>query len=197
MSPVANGLLVVLFIMTTAALFVGALKGLQLTRFVRAQRRFLERADKAESAEALVQLSSSADDPGASVLQQLVRRLARGNVGPEELRGVAQQAIAVQQRRAASLTSVLTAVAATGPLLGLFGTVWGIIEAFMAVDTVKSSALSVIAPPMAGALLTTAFGLMGAIPAILAMQFAERQIDELVDDLEASSQTWIGLLLGR
>lgn len=195
MTPVAYVLLAVLFVMLTASLFVGALKIMQLTRLVREQRQFREHADAAARAGTLQNCAKNRKEPGARVLQRLVERVERGPVGTEELRGIAQQAIVDEERRANALVSVLTAVAATGPLLGLLGTVWGIIESFMAIDQVKSSAIGVIAPAMAGALLTTALGLTAAIPALIAVQFADRRIGELSTELEAAAQTWIGALL--
>ena len=195
MTPVAYVLLAILFVMLTLALFVGVLKVLQLTRLVREQRQFRRRADEAASSDTLQTIAKGRNEPGARVLQSLIQRIERGPVGTEELRGVAQQAIVDEERRANFLVSILTAVAATGPLLGLLGTVWGIIESFMAIDQVKSSAIGVIAPSMAGALLTTALGLTAAIPALIAVQYADRRINELTSELDAAAQTWIGALL--
>jgi biopolymer transport protein ExbB/TolQ len=50
---------------------------------------------------------------------------------------------------------------------------------------------------MAGALLTTALGLTAAIPALIAVQYADRRIGELSTELEAAAQTWIGALLQK
>ena len=195
LTPIANVLLAVLFVMLALSLFVGLLKVLQLSRLRREQRAFRVRVEQALTAEELQAVAGGNKEPAARVLRQLVERVNRGPVGPEELRGVAQQAIVDEARRANSLVPVLTAIAATGPLLGLLGTVWGIIESFMAIDQAKSSAIGVIAPSMAGALLTTALGLSAAIPAIIALQFSDRRIDELTNDLDAAAQIWIGALL--
>ncbi len=174
MTPVAYVLLAILFETLSLALFVGVLKILQLTRLVREQRQFRKHADEAASSGTLQTIPKNRNEPGARVLRSLIERIERGPVGTEELRGVAQQAIVDEERRANYLVSILTAVAATGPLLGLLGTVWGITESFMAIDQVKSSAIGVIAPSMAGALLTTALGLTAAIPALIAVQYADR-----------------------
>jgi biopolymer transport protein TolQ len=128
------------------------------------------------------------------VLGGLIGRVDGGAANADELRGIAQQAITAEERRAARHNSVLQGVAATGPLLGLLGTVWGIIEAFLAMDQHASSAIGVVAPAMAGALLTTALGLVAAIPSILALQYAERRVNELVAELDGAAQTWIGVL---
>jgi biopolymer transport protein TolQ len=195
-TPIATGLLVVLLAMMATALFVAALKVLQLSRIRREQRRFNQRAQYLTRREELI-AQSVGDVPGARVLSRMVERVDKEEVGSEELRGLAQQAIFDEERRASGLNPILHAIAATGPLLGLLGTVWGIIEAFLAMDQSKSSAIGVVAPAMAGALLTTALGLLAAIPSIIALQFADRRVTELTTELEAAAQTWIGILLRR
>ena len=61
--------------------------------------------------------------------------------------------------------SVLATVASTAPFVGLFGTVWGIINSFAAIADSKNTSLAVVAPGIAEALLATAMGLLAAIPA--------------------------------
>ncbi|MEZ4439320.1 MAG: MotA/TolQ/ExbB proton channel family protein [Polyangiaceae bacterium] len=196
LTPVAVGLLAVLGVMLLASLFVGSLKVIHVARIQREQRRFRRRLGAATTAEELA-TASGEGEPGARVLRAMIQRVDRGPVGPEELGGVALQAITEEERQASNLLPILTGVASTGPLMGLLGTVWGIIEAFLALDQSRSSAINVVAPAMAGALLTTALGLLAAIPALLCLQFAERRTNDLVAELEAAAQTWVGVLLGR
>jgi biopolymer transport protein ExbB/TolQ len=194
LTPVAMALLGVLALMIFSALFVGTLKVMQLRRLLREERRFSAGLRQITTARDLP-TAPEEPVPGARLLRALVDRVQRGAVGSEELRGLAQQVIAEEERRAAHLASVLQGIAATGPLLGLLGTVWGIIESFLAMDQSGSSSIEVVAPAMAGALLTTAFGLVAAIPSLLALQYAERRVGELVTELDAAAQTWVGLLL--
>ena len=62
---------------------------------------------------------------------------------------------------------VLSIVGSTAPLMGLFGTVWGIMESFSAIGTSGGNALNIVAPGVASALATTALGLIVAIPAVV------------------------------
>jgi biopolymer transport protein ExbB/TolQ len=64
--------------------------------------------------------------------------------------------------------SLLATVGSTAPFVGLFGTVWGIMNSFTSIAASKDTSLAVVAPGIAEALLATAFGLVAAIPAVIA-----------------------------
>jgi len=64
--------------------------------------------------------------------------------------------------------ATLATIGSTSPYVGLFGTVWGIMGAFMGLANVQSATLAVVAPPIAEALIATAMGLFAAIPAVVA-----------------------------
>ncbi len=64
--------------------------------------------------------------------------------------------------------ATLATIGSTSPYVGLFGTVWGIMGAFMELGNVQSATLAVVAPPIAEALIATAMGLFAAIPAVIA-----------------------------
>jgi biopolymer transport protein TolQ len=71
--------------------------------------------------------------------------------------------------------ATLATIGSTSPYVGLFGTVWGIMNAFMGLANVQSATLAVVAPPIAEALIATAMGLFAAIPAVWAYnRFATR-----------------------
>jgi biopolymer transport protein ExbB len=64
-------------------------------------------------------------------------------------------------------TGILATIGATAPFVGLFGTVWGIMNAFIGISKAQTTNLAVVAPGIAEALLATAFGLVAAIPAVV------------------------------
>lgn len=72
----------------------------------------------------------------------------------------------------------LATTAAISPFIGLFGTVWGIIDAFSALATAGGASLRVVAPPIAEALVATALGLFAAIPAAVAYNYFSHQLRE-------------------
>jgi biopolymer transport protein TolQ len=64
--------------------------------------------------------------------------------------------------------ATLATIGSTSPYVGLFGTVWGIMVAFMQIGSAQTATLAVVAPPIAEALIATAMGLFAAIPAVIA-----------------------------
>ena len=78
----------------------------------------------------------------------------------------------------------LASTGSVAPLVGLFGTVWGIINSFNAIAATQSNSLSAMAPGIAEALFTTAFGLIAAIPAVVAYNMITTQIDRYANRLE-------------
>lgn len=79
--------------------------------------------------------------------------------------------------------TILASIGATAPFIGLFGTVWGVYNALMAVADAGNARLDVVAGPMGEALVMTAVGLFAAIPAVLAFNLFGRMNRVLVQDL--------------
>jgi biopolymer transport protein TolQ len=73
--------------------------------------------------------------------------------------------------------SSLATIGATAPFVGLFGTIWGIMSSFQAIALTKNTTLAVVAPGIAEALLATAFGLVAAIPAVVAYNKLSGDLD--------------------
>lgn len=86
-------------------------------------------------------------------------------------------------------TSILATIGATAPFVGLFGTVWGIMNSFIGISKAQTTNLAVVAPGIAEALLATALGLIAAIPAVVIYNHFARQIaayKALVGDTSAA-----------
>jgi biopolymer transport protein ExbB len=83
---------------------------------------------------------------------------------------------AALSRRIAIGTGVLATIGATAPFVGLFGTVWGIMNAFIGISQAHTTNLAVVAPGIAEALLATALGLIAAIPAVVIYNHLTRTI---------------------
>jgi biopolymer transport protein ExbB len=84
-----------------------------------------------------------------------------------------------QHKGAEELGSNMTFLASIGsnaPFIGLFGTVWGIMNSFIAIANTQTTSLAVVAPGIAEALFATAAGLVAAIPAVLTYNFAAKQL---------------------
>lgn len=79
-------------------------------------------------------------------------------------------------RRMTRGTSILATIGSTAPFVGLFGTVWGIMNAFIGISKTQTTNLAVVAPGIAEALLATAMGLVAAIPAVMIYNMFSRSI---------------------
>jgi biopolymer transport protein ExbB len=78
-------------------------------------------------------------------------------------------------RKVSRGTGVLATIGSTAPFVGLFGTVWGIMNSFIGISNAHTTNLAVVAPGIAQALLATAFGLVAAIPAVIIYNVLARQ----------------------
>jgi len=90
--------------------------------------------------------------------------------------------------------SFLATVGSTSPYLGLFGTVWGIMTAFLALANAQQATLTVVAPSIAEALIATAIGLVAAIPAVVAYNRYATHADSLLGAYDAFSDEFSSIL---
>lgn len=77
----------------------------------------------------------------------------------------------------------LSMVSYVAPFIGLFGTIWGVMDSFASIGVNQSVSIGVIAPGLATALGTTALGLIAAVPAAIAYQYFSKKADDLYDNL--------------
>jgi biopolymer transport protein TolQ len=88
----------------------------------------------------------------------------------------------------------LATVGSTSPYIGLFGTVWGIMHAFLGLSGAQQATLQMVAPGIAEALIATALGLFAAIPAVIAYNRFATDVDRLIGRLENFSDEFVALL---
>jgi biopolymer transport protein TolQ len=89
---------------------------------------------------------------------------------------------------------VLATVGSSGPFIGLFGTVWGIMTSFIAIAGSKNTSLAVVAPGIAEALFATAIGLVAAIPAVMAYNKLQADVGKLQGRLEGFADEFSSIL---
>jgi biopolymer transport protein ExbB len=157
--------------LVTWTIFVGKLVELYLTR--RGLQRALELANSQRSLDdAYVQLAAD-----RSVMRRFVgtaineARLSSGLDGgtgiKERCASSFTEIVRTESRRIRIGMGLLATIAATSPFVGLFGTVWGIMNSFIGISRSQTTNLAVVAPGIAEALLATAIGLIAAIPAVI------------------------------
>jgi biopolymer transport protein TolQ len=88
----------------------------------------------------------------------------------------------------------LATVGSTSPYVGLFGTVWGIMNSFRSLGTVKQATLAMVAPGISEALVATAMGLFAAIPAVMAYNRYSTDISRLASRYETFTEEFLSLL---
>ena len=137
----------------------------------------------------------SAGSPFANVYAAGYRELqsqvtGTGNPSPQRVKSLQAVTVSMQLaatdevRRAERGMSWLATTAGVTPFIGLFGTVWGIIDAFSGLGTAGAASLRAVAPGIAEALVTTAAGLFAAIPALIAYNYFLSDIRDLAQRLD-------------
>ena len=125
-------------------------------------------------------------------------RQQQHKVAPEDALASVQRAMRValvrEIERLEGGLAFLATVGSTSPYVGLFGTVWGIMTAFIAIGNVKQATIAMVAPGIAEALIATAMGLFAAIPAVIAYNFFTNQVDRLENRFNTFSEELTGIL---
>ncbi len=141
------------------------------------------------------QLSNSAQ---ASVFE---KGFAAYNKIKDEKRGSAlnirhaiDHAWTAQMHKFGAGLSFLATVGSTAPFIGLFGTVWGIIDAFQNIGLTQNTSLATVAPGIAEALVATAFGLLAAIPAVIAYNAFTGKMKQLNSRLDGFATEFMSVL---
>ena len=98
-----------------------------------------------------------------------------------------------QSSRLDEALSFLATTGNTAPFIGLFGTVWGIMESFRGIGVKGSASLAVVAPGISEALIATAGGLVAAIPAVVAFNYFNQKISELRSEMDSFSSDFLSL----
>lgn len=173
---------------------VAVLKALQIQRIAAAERAFEAEAEQALSADQLFATARNYPDaPGARIVLELGKR----DGDREVAEALAKRAMVREEQRLGSLFGVLSTVGSAGPFIGLFGTVWGILDAFLRIGREKSASLPVVAPAIGEALISTAVGLFAAIPAVILYNALSKRADDMLARLGAASETWILVATGH
>lgn len=120
----------------------------------------------------------------ASGFREYVRLHQKQKVSPIAITDTALRSMKVAMSREIEelehYLSFLATVGSTAPYVGLFGTVWGIMNAFRALSDVQQATLAAVAPGIAEALIATAMGLFAAIPAVIAYNRYSSDVERLV-----------------
>jgi biopolymer transport protein ExbB len=147
-------------------------------RRARHKNRWLERATSLDEAE---RHFAKEKDPVARLVRAAAHELEISHALPKD--GVKERIVwqlerveATASRRIGNGMGILATIGSTSPFVGLFGTVWGIMNSFIGISKAHTTSLAVVAPGIAEALLATAIGLVAAIPAVVIYNMFTRSI---------------------
>ena len=161
--------------------------------------RFMKAFDSAGSLDALAQqgLAAFRGSPFARIFatgyDEMVRltkgeRTRLDDAQSTHVESITRRAAASEITHLESWMALLGTIGSTAPFIGLFGTVYGIMDAFLSIGNQQSANLPVVAPKIAEALIATAIGLVAAIPSVMAYNYFARRVGELADVMDAFAQ---------
>jgi len=159
---------------------------------------FEEKFWKSKSAETFYNnLPSTTNDPMTEVfkssMQMVMKSRSKSNLS-ERLVGVLEANIEKQMTDVDKNYTFLATVGSTAPFIGLFGTVWGIMNSFQSIAISRNTSLAIVAPGIAEALFATALGLLAAIPAVIAYNKFSNDSKKYSQKLENFSKRFISII---
>ena len=197
----ADGLVkFVLLVLTCCSIFSWGIilyKHYDLTGAAKESAIFLQALEQRPDTAALLSTASPLSrSPIANVFRALAAQRAYAP-SPEELRAICGRSHVKEAQRLQAYLIFLATTGSTSPFIGLFGTVWGIMNAFRSIGASGSASLAVVAPGIAEALITTAAGLAAAIPAVIAYNAYLSRTQRMIAEMEAASEQLLELMSPR
>ena len=164
----------------------------------KSSEEFEDKFWKSKSAESFYNnLPANIDDPMANLfkgsMQIVMKSRSKSNL-PERLGSVVEVNIEKQMNVIDKNYTFLATVGSTAPFIGLFGTVWGIMNSFQQIAISRNTSLAIVAPGIAEALFATALGLLAAIPAVVAFNKFSSDSRKYSQKLENFSKRFISII---
>jgi biopolymer transport protein TolQ len=159
---------------------------------------FEEKFWKSKSAETFYNsLPPAVEDPMALLfkesMQGLLKTKSKSNLN-ERMSGMLEAGIEKQISKLDKGFTFLATVGSTAPFIGLFGTVWGIMNSFQSIAISRNTSLAIVAPGIAEALFATALGLLAAIPAVVAYNKFNSDSKKYSQKLENFSKRFLSII---
>jgi biopolymer transport protein TolQ len=209
-SGVVLGVLMVLAVMSAFSWFIVGYKWLYLRRARAESNQFLDMFWQSKRLDAIYQASEQhLHSPISQVFRAGYIELSKlksaeesdGNAtmtkqlgGIENVERALRRAMTSETTQLESRLAFLATVASNGPFIGLFGTVWGIMQAFVNLQAKKATGIDVVAGPIAEALIVTAFGLLTAIPAGVAYNWLLSHIKVISAEMDNFSNDFLNII---
>ena len=153
---------------------------------------------KSKSAESFYNnLPANIDDPMANVFKssmEVMLKSRRSSNLNEKMSRILEINVEQQMEKIDKSYTFLATVGSTAPFIGLFGTVWGIMNSFQSIAISRNTSLAIVAPGIAEALFATALGLLAAIPAVVAYNKFNTDAKKYSEKLENFSKRFLTII---
>ena len=153
---------------------------------------------KSKSAESFYNnLPTNVEDPMTNVFKssmQVLLKSKRSSTLDEKMSNMLEINIGQQMEKIEKKYTFLATVGSTAPFIGLFGTVWGIMNSFQSIAISRNTSLAIVAPGIAEALFATALGLLAAIPAVVAFNKFTSDSKKYSQKLENFSKRFLSII---
>jgi biopolymer transport protein TolQ len=126
-------------------------------------------------------------------MQTLLKTKNKSNLN-ERMNGILEANIEKQMSKIDKGFTFLATVGSTAPFIGLFGTVWGIMNSFQSIAISRNTSLAIVAPGIAEALFATALGLLAAIPAVVSYNKFNNDSKKYIQKLENFSKRFLSII---
>ncbi len=201
-SSVVQGVMILLGLMSVFGWYIIGYKAFYVRRAKRETDTFLDSFWRSRDIEAIYKHAQGLPHSPVSSMflagyTELAKITADGQAQSGDLDNVLRALRRAQGAETTRLESMISFLATTGsaaPFIGLFGTVWGIMNSFKEIGAMKSASIAVVAPGIAEALIATAIGLVAAIPAVMAYNYFLRRIRVLVSEMETFEQDYLNII---
>ncbi len=114
--------------------------------------------------------------------------------GAENVARALRRATTLETHRLEKFLTFLATTGSTAPFIGLFGTVWGIMDSFHGIGKTGNASLAVVAPGISEALVATAIGLVAAIPAVMGYNHFVNKVNVLTGEMDSFSQEFLNIV---
>ena len=153
---------------------------------------------KSKSAESFYNnLPNNFDDPMANVfrtsMETMLKSRRSSNLN-EKMSRMLEINVELEMNKIEKSYTFLATVGSTAPFIGLFGTVWGIMNSFQSIAISRNTSLAIVAPGIAEALFATALGLLAAIPAVVAFNKFSNDSKKYLQKLENFSKRFLSII---
>ena len=159
---------------------------------------FEEKFWRSKSAETFYNsLPTKVEDPMANLFKETMQGLLKSKSKTslvEKMGGILEVGIEKQISKIEKGFTFLATVGSTAPFIGLFGTVWGIMNSFQSIAISRNTSLAIVAPGIAEALFATALGLLAAIPAVVAYNRFNNDSRKYSQKLESFSKRFLSII---